>query len=77
MKSLIICLIMTILIVGGCTMVNKIEEKTRDIPAPLSPEFVKCVEEHGLIDLIDRNSSGYDSRALVNGKLEVCYKANN
>lgn len=57
-------------------MVNK-EEKTRDIPAPLSPEFVKCVEEHGLIDLIDRNSSGYDSKALVNGKLEVCYKANN
>jgi len=76
MKSLIICLIMLILIVGGCIMVNK-EEKTRDIPAPLSPEFVKCVEEHGLIDLIDRNSSGYDSKALVNGKLEVCYKANN
>lgn len=46
--------------------------KQRDIPKVLSPVFVECVNNHGKIGLIDRSSSEYNPRALVDGSLSEC-----
>jgi hypothetical protein len=44
----------------------------RDIPTPLSPSFVKQIEDCGKIELIDRSSANYNPNALVDGSLAGC-----
>lgn len=53
-------------------MFLRVDTTKRDIPSPLSPEFVAKVESCGKIDLIDRASSKYNPKALVDGSLSDC-----
>ena len=74
MKKILVLTIIFLLIIGGVFAMNeifKIEVK-RDIPLTLNPSFIEKVASCGKLDLIDRASSNYNPRALVDGSLKDC-----
>jgi len=53
-------------------LIFEVNQTPRDIPTPISPEYVQKIYECGKIDLIDRSSVKYNSSALVDGSLDEC-----
>lgn len=74
-RLLTICLVLVIItsLTFATTDLFKIE-KNKDLPKVLNPDFIKCVKEKGKIDLLDRESANYNSKALVDGSLKECDK---
>lgn len=75
-NKIFLVVLILVLLVGGVFAMSELfkVEKVRDIPKVLNPSFVKCVEENGKLDLIDRASSKYNPKALVDGSLSECEK---
>jgi len=45
-----------------------------DVPSPINPDYIKSVRDCNKIDLINRNSVSYNSKALIDGSLKECDK---
>jgi hypothetical protein len=65
--------IILLVLITGIVLANSFNQTIeRDIPYPLNPEFVNKIESCGKLDLIDRASVNYNSKALIDGSLTEC-----